>query len=89
MRFEEIEDYGPRRSGRTTRCADQAIQTLFEKGYVYLIDHHDTERMSKYLLDIVERRLDREHRLVRGVHYRVINPHAQISIHFAIEFKKK
>jgi len=71
-------DDGIRRSGRTIRCADKAIQTLFEKGEVQLIDHFDDgkdgtkERLSQYLLKIVEGRLNREHRMGRGVHYKLI-----------------
>ena len=50
-----------RKSGRTTRIVDEAIQTLFTKGRVYVRDHHSTLKMDRYCYDIVVRRLHSEH----------------------------
>lgn len=54
-------DFGPRRSGRTTRIADRCVQEFFKEGYTICVDHHSTFKAHKYLLDIVRRRLSREH----------------------------
>lgn len=55
-----------RRSGRTTRLADQYIQELFEKGEVVVIDHHgptkeEAAAMSEFLTRIILRRISFEH----------------------------
>ena len=58
-------DYSRRASGRTTRLADMYIQLLFSTGRISVNDHYDTRRMSRYLLDIIVRRLQIEHQGVR------------------------
>lgn len=50
-----------RRSGMTTRLADQYIQELFTTGYVEVRDHVDTRQMHEYLWKMVIRRLQFEH----------------------------
>ena len=53
-----------RKSGRTTRLADEAIQALFHLGECYIWDHHlDGKSMqaNNYLFEMVMRRLDIEH----------------------------
>lgn len=51
-----------RRSGRTTRLADNCIQELFTKGYTICRDHYtESELPSRLLFDIVVRRLNSEH----------------------------
>ena len=53
-----------RKSGRTTRLADEAIQALFHLGECYIWDHHlDGKNMqaNNYLFEMVMRRLDIEH----------------------------
>jgi hypothetical protein len=58
---------GLRRSGRTTRYADQFIQALFDsetaniKGSVVVYDHHGTQEATERLIDIIVRRLSIEH----------------------------
>lgn len=60
-----------RRSGRTTRIVDAAVQTLFERGEVTINDHHygdynnlDSnahDKANKHAFKILLRRLDMEH----------------------------
>jgi len=54
-----------RKTGRTTRLADIYIQELFNRGEIYVIDHHPTRQASKYLVDIILRRLEFEHPSVK------------------------
>lgn len=54
-------DEGPRRSGRTTRIIEQAIQEMIEDGQTLVGDHHPTEMMQDYAWDIFVRRMMREH----------------------------
>lgn len=61
----ENSEIAPRASGRTTRLADMYIQLLFATGRIRVADHHGTERMSRYLVDIIVRRLQIEHSRVR------------------------
>ena len=50
-----------RRSGRTTRLADEAIQFLFENGTCCIADHHNTTNSNNKLLLLILKRLDSEH----------------------------
>lgn len=56
-----------RRSGRTIRLVDEAVQTLFVKGEVYFHDHHygesimDHQRACRFGFNILIRRLFCEH----------------------------
>jgi hypothetical protein len=50
-----------RQTGRTTRLADEAIQTLFKEGKVIVKDHADTKAAQNDLFYRVSRRLDAEH----------------------------
>lgn len=52
-----------RRSGRTTRLADQAIQEIFKNGQVIVQDHHRTSVSSSALVNIITLRLALEHRI--------------------------
>ena len=54
-----------RRSGRTTRQVDEAIQTLFNYGMVYWVDHAamPDNMAQRHGFDILVRRLDFEHGL--------------------------
>jgi hypothetical protein len=61
MRTENYYDLGPRRSGRTTRIVDQAIQELFKNGYVFCRDHYPSKQMTEYVFKKVLKRLDFEH----------------------------
>lgn len=63
----EIKD--TRSSGRSTRYADQHIQTLFTTGSVATWDHHGTRKSNLRLLSIVESRLLGEHGMKRGVDF--------------------
>lgn len=63
-----IDDFGPRRSGRTTRIVDKCIQDFFDKGFVICFDHHPTNEMHQYVQKLVYERLMREHfRYSKGV----------------------
>lgn len=35
---------GPRRTGRTTRIINDAIEHFIQHGYTWVMDHHDSER---------------------------------------------
>jgi hypothetical protein len=56
-------DYGPRRSGRTTRLTDEAVQEFFKNGWCFVSDHVPTAIASKMLCNRVCRRLSQEHRV--------------------------
>lgn len=53
-----------RRSGKSTRLADQYIQDLFNNGEVEVIDHTGNKESSEFLFKKVVRRLELEHRHV-------------------------
>lgn len=65
-------EIAPRASGRTTRLADMYIQLLFTTGRIIVTDHCSTERMNRYLTDIIIRRLKREHSVFFDVRGNVI-----------------
>lgn len=50
-----------RRSGQTTRIVDKCIQELFNKGQVFVLDHHDFGRSHEYCLKVLLRRISIEH----------------------------
>ena len=50
-----------RRTGRTTRTIDDAIQDLFHTGKCVLRDHHGTRQADSYLLEKTVWRLQQEH----------------------------
>lgn len=50
-----------RATGRTTRLADEAIQTLFTEGKVTVKDHADTKYAQQDLLHKILSRLENEH----------------------------
>lgn len=50
-----------RKSGRTTRIVDEAIQKLFEEGSVIIKDHYGSEAADRLALNILLRRLYIEH----------------------------
>lgn len=52
-----------RATGRSTRLADEAIQTLFTKGFVVIRDHYNNSGAHHYLYNIVVSRLKAEHNL--------------------------
>jgi hypothetical protein len=61
-----------RRSGRTTRIADNCVQVFFEFGQVTPVDHYahtqdDVIRMNKHLVRIISRRLELEHGIKAGI----------------------
>ena len=53
--------YTDRRSGRSTRIIDEAIQALFTKGEVVIRDHYDRTEVHQQLANRMKRRLDTEH----------------------------
>lgn len=55
-----------RRSGRTTRIIDQAIQDLFNNGSTLVLDHHRTEKMDERTFKIFLKRLHNEHQIVEN-----------------------
>ena len=50
-----------RKSGRTTRIADKAIQELFKKGKVIIEDHSPEKVANRFLFKIILTRLENEH----------------------------
>jgi len=52
-----------RRSGRTTRLIDEAVQALFNNGSVVVYDHHPTKRADERLFEMLLERLSREHEI--------------------------
>lgn len=61
-----------RRTGRTTRIVDAAIQTLFEAGIVKIMDHDFDFRLSdnkrnNEVLQLVVNRIRNEHNAVLGL----------------------
>lgn len=53
-----------RRCGNTTRIADKIIQDLFKGKLCRVLDHHPTELMARFLMNIVVKRMEMEHRHV-------------------------
>ena len=51
-----------RRSGRTTRLADQYIQQFFDIGEVKISDHTNHRDSNRHLIKVICSRLDNEHR---------------------------
>lgn len=52
-----------RRSGNTTRQIDATIQWLFEGKEVLIIDHYNTSRSNRFLLERILTRLYEEHNI--------------------------
>lgn len=50
-----------RRRGNTTRIVDEAIQQLFERGMVCVIDHAGMDQPSTRAFNILRDRMEREH----------------------------
>lgn len=50
-----------RQTGRTIRLADEAVQTLFKEGFVFIRNHCDNRKSHEMLFDLVARRLQQEH----------------------------
>lgn len=71
---------GQRQTGRTTRIIDEAIQTLFAQGEVTVVDHHHGATSSMRALDILMKRLDKEH---YGVSVIKTGPHSVKLKHFS------
>lgn len=59
---------GPRRTGRTTRIINDAIETIYQQKWVWLIDHHDSARAQESAAQEFIQRLKHFHRL----HYPLI-----------------
>jgi len=68
-----------RRTGRTTRQVDQAIQDIFE-GHIFTAkDHHPHPDSNKRLFHLVVSRLSREHGHVLG-YLKIDADNLQVSI---------
>lgn len=69
LKWSEVENAAKneRRSGRTTRIVDAAIQELFEKGFVHVKDHHGDKHTDRLALALVKDRLFREHEHVKWI----------------------
>lgn len=50
-----------RKTGQTTRQANEAIETLFKEGEVIIKDHGNSKWADNNLMYIIVGRLDREH----------------------------
>lgn len=65
-----------RRSGRTTRIIDAAVQEFFTEGAVTTIDHFYSDRagmveMNKYCTGRIVRRLEMEHEMKLNEHFKI------------------
>lgn len=77
-----------RRTGRTTRQADDYIQELFKEGWIFVSDHahHINNQTSKRLLKIIFDRLKLEHRELDFV----VDPSRRIlKLSFMNEYQKQ
>ena len=61
MKIEIKFDEYDRGTGRTTRLVDDAIQRLFNKEPVLVVDHFNHPMANNYLLERIEGRLHNEH----------------------------
>lgn len=66
-----LED-GPRRSGRTTRIINDAIEHLMQHGYAWVTDHHDSSRSQRDAAQRLVKRKQIEFPYIRLVAYDVI-----------------
>lgn len=69
-----------RRSGRTTRIVDQAIQELFMKGSAILVDNIDSEVQSRMVARRVENRLKSEHKACNYVIEQTEDGYCQVKL---------
>jgi len=60
---------GNRRTGRTTRLADDMIQELFKEGEVCVKDHCDNNRYHDWLTERILNRLKFEHNIATNTKY--------------------
>jgi len=60
-----------RRTGRSTRIIDEAIQTLFNEKEVKVVDHHPGDQPNDLILHKTIMRLISEHGFIMGVHFTV------------------
>lgn len=81
-----------RKSGRTTKLVNEAIDEFFNKGFVLLVDHHwdnkqDMQplKQNQHIKEVFMRRLYNEHTLIVEKHYniafnRIVNAYEFIKI---------
>lgn len=60
-----------RRTGRTTRLANDVIDMLFRNGEVVFRDHYGTNQSNIELMKIIDNRLTLEHHMIREMDYKV------------------
>lgn len=64
-----IENNKSRRTGRSTRIIDSAIQRLFFTGKTKVVDHHSSDQANNSTLHKTITRLISEHQLTMGVDF--------------------
>lgn len=62
-----------RRTGRSTRAIDKAVQCLFTTGECRVWDHHPTREASHHLMERVLQRLSIEHNMTVNNGYLSVN----------------
>ena len=63
--YEQEVEQKLRATGRSTKLLDSYVQELFEKGFVEVIDHHNTTQSNTLLFGKLVQRLTNEHRGLR------------------------
>ena len=63
--YEQEVEQKLRATGRSTRLLDFYVQELFEKGFVEVIDHHNTIQSNTLLFGKLVQRLTNEHKRLR------------------------
>ena len=59
MKYEEPKEV--RKTGRSTRLADEYIQSLFKKRKIIVMDHYPSKEANMFLFRKILRRLEFEH----------------------------
>lgn len=69
--YEQEVEQKLRQTGRSTRLLDSYVQELFEKGFVEVIDHHNTIQSNTLLFGKLVQRLTNEH---KGLRFEITYP---------------
>ena len=67
VKYENEPLFNYRRTGRTTRIIDNAIQKLFEDGEITVRDHYGTRQADERVFFIIIDRLEREHGITKDM----------------------
>ena len=58
----DLQDINIRRTGRTTRLVNEYIERLFKEHTIIVRDHYPTQLASKYMANMLKKRMEFEHR---------------------------